>query len=153
MHSVHNTRHNFAMNWHVIFGEAQWHPWFVQDRPNFESKFPASFFDHCVIMVGKIITKLAKHNREYILKALYNHWHTRARKIWVLSLNIFGVSTFVQMCIKWELLYQTQASRAGTSNYLSLPWTPGTVFTKGLKWRVLSLDLGHDLGQNSRRIY
>ena len=30
---------------------------------------------------------------------------------------------------------------------------PGTVFTKGLKSRVLSLDLSHDLGQDSRRIH
>ena len=30
---------------------------------------------------------------------------------------------------------------------------PGTVFTKGLKSRVLSLDLSNDLGQDSRRIH
>ena len=30
---------------------------------------------------------------------------------------------------------------------------PGTVVTKGLKSRVLSLDLSHDLGQDSRRIH
>ena len=30
---------------------------------------------------------------------------------------------------------------------------PGTVFTKGLKSRVLSLDLSHELGEDSRRIH
>ena len=30
---------------------------------------------------------------------------------------------------------------------------PGAIFTKGLKWRVLSLDLSHDLGQDSRCIH
>ena len=37
--------------------------------------------------------------------------------------------------------------------YSMLTWDPGAVFTKGLKSRVLSLDLSHDLGQDSRRIH
>ena len=37
--------------------------------------------------------------------------------------------------------------------HLKGPMIPGTVFTKGLKSRVLSLDLSHDLGQNLRLIH
>ena len=40
-----------------------------------------------------------------------------------------------------------------TSKEVDFAWESGAVFTKGLKSRVLSLDLSHDLGQDSRRIH
>ena len=122
------TSSNSAVNWQAMFGAAQWPTWTGEDGQSWNSVLPALavFFQHCIIMVGQVITKFGKciHKYLHIIHmveaggvAYQNEKKTESE--FFVTVHIIGISSCSWYFIKFMLQAVTSMSHVLDFHILS----------------------------------